>query len=334
MGRRKKRAPRRGSLAYLPRGRAKDPFGKINYWPEVEADSPKLLGFAGYKVGMSFVYQISTKRGSPTFGQEIYSPVTFIESPPIFICGFRSYSQTTYGKKTMAETWTKKPIGGLKKLIAFPKKVDDSSLKDIKANLDKVSELRAIICTQPSRVNVPQKKPNIFEVKVAGGTLKDQFEYLKNLLGREIDVSEIFKEGQFVDVIAVTKGKGIQGPVKRWGVKKRPHKSRKTVRGVGTLGPWSPHYVMYSVPRAGQMGFHQRTEMNKKILKIERKPQVFAIKGGFPHYGVIQESYIILEGSIPGPTKRLIKLRYAARPPTSLETIPNITYIEIHQPKV
>lgn len=71
-----------------------------------------------------------------------------------------------------------------------------------------------------------------------------------------------------MDVLAITKGKGFQGPVKRWGVKILPRKSRKTKRGVAVIGPWHPTRVLYTVPRAGQMGYFQRTEYNKRILKI------------------------------------------------------------------
>jgi large subunit ribosomal protein L3 len=112
-------APRRGSLAYLPRGRARRPIGKINHWPEVKADDPKLLGFAGYKVGMSFAFITNTRRGTPTFGQEIYSPVTFIESPPMFICGLRSYSNTSYGLKAANEAWVEKPPKDLEKFLVI-----------------------------------------------------------------------------------------------------------------------------------------------------------------------------------------------------------------------
>ncbi|MFH0748476.1 MAG: 50S ribosomal protein L3 [Candidatus Bathyarchaeota archaeon] len=335
MGRRRINAPRHGSLAYLPRGRAKRPIGRINHWPEVEAESPKLIGFAGYKVGMSFAFMISALRGSPIFGQEIHSAVTFLETPPMLVCGFRFYLETQCGLKAIHEVWAAKPPKDLERVIPLPAKSDMSSFQDIEAKLDKKAAFRAILCTQPRLGSVPQKKPELFEVKVVGGALKDQFEFLKSLLGKEVRISDIFKAGQPIDVIAITKGKGIQGPVKRWGVKTLPHKSRKTVRGVGTLGAWTPHYVMYTVPRAGQMGFHQRTERNKMILKIGENTQSFAPKGGFPHYGLIRSTYIVLKGSVPGPAKRLVKMRYADRPSAIVaEAAPNVTYLEIHPRKI
>lgn len=333
MGRRRKRASRHGSLAYLPRGRASHPTGKINYWPEVKADSPKLLAFAGYKVGMSFVYLTSTVRGSPTFGQEIQSSVTFMEAPPLLVCGFRAYVNTPSGLKTSSETWMSKTPKDMERLLTPSKKTEDASLEKIGAELDKVAAFRAILCTQPRRASVHQKKPELFEVEVAGGDVKNQFEYLKGLLGKEVSISDVFKEGQMVDTIGVTKAKGWQGAVKRWGVKTVQHKSNKTVRGVGTLGPWTPHYVMYTIPRPGQMGFHQRTESNRRILKLGKEAKAFMPKGGFPHYGAIKDAYIVLKGSVQGPTKRLVKLRYAAHPPSTVPKAPNILYMGVQPSK-
>jgi len=329
MGRRRKNAPKRGSLAYLPRGRAKRHFGRINYWPKIEADSPTLLGFAGYKVGMVYAYLVSDHRGSPTYGQEVFTPVSIIEAPPMLVCGFRAYVQSVDGSKPITEVWMQKPPKDLKKTFTLPEKVDaETRLKKVEGSLDKISEFRAILLTQPRLAGVKQKKGVLMEVKVDGGKIDDQFKYLKESLGKRASVSKVFSEGQFVDVVAITKGKGFQGPVKRWGVKILQKKSRKTVRGVGTLGAWSPSYVMYTVPRAGQMGFHQRTEKNKRILKTGSKGEEVTPKGGFPHYGVIRSDYIVLSGSIPGPAKRLIKIRHPARPPSHVsEKLPQVTYL-------
>ena len=314
MGRRKQSSPRRGSLAYLPRGRAKNVVGRVRYWPKVISNSPQLLGFAGYKVGMGNSYSISDQRGSPMFGQEIDSSTTIIETPPMIVCGLRTYSKTINGLKSMTEAWMNKPPIELNRVFSLPESFNtEASLKEIESFLPNITEFRALLITQPHMTGISKKKPDLFESKVDGGTIVAQFNYLRELLGKEVRVSTVFKEGQFIDLIAVTKGKGIQGPVKRWGVKTLPHKSRKTVRGVGTLGAWTPHFVMYTVPRAGQMGFHQRTEINRKILAISKASEVSTPKGGYHKYGVIKTDYILLKGSVIGPTKRFIKLRYASR---------------------
>jgi large subunit ribosomal protein L3 len=165
---------------------------------------------------------------------------------------------------------------------------------------------------------------------VDGGSIQEQFEYGKNLLGKNVSITDIFKEGGYVDVIAVTKGKGFQGPVKRWGIKILPRKSRKTKRGVAAIGPWKPPRVLYSVPRAGQMGYHQRTEYNKRILKIGIDGKDVTPKGGFLKYGTVKGTYVIVDGSLPGPVKRLIRLRVPARPPRKVpEAAPNITYVSL-----
>jgi len=157
---------------------------------------------------------------------------------------------------------------------------------------------------------------------------------VKGLLGKTISVGEVFKEGQMVDVISVTKGKGFQGPVKRWGVKILSHKARKTKRGIATLGPWKPPRVLYSVPRAGQMGYFQRTEHNKRILKIGTDGSEVSPKGGFIRYGPVRGTYILLDGSLLGPNKRLVRLRYPARPPKKVsEAPPKITYISLESPQ-
>lgn len=325
MGRRSKSAPRHGSLAFLPRGRAKHPIGRVNHWPTIQGDSPKLLGFCGYKVGMTSLYIIGDTVGSPTYGQDTYTPVTLVEVPPMILCGLRAYSKTISGLKSLTELWTRTIPVDLTRLSTSLGNINhQTSSQKMKSSIGKISELRAILCNQPRQSGVSNKKPVLFEVKVDGGSISEQFTQLEELLGKEVEISNVFSEGQFVDVIAVTKGKGTQGPVKRWGVKKLPHKSRKTVRGVGTLGAWTPHYVMYSVPRAGQMGFHQRTELNKRILKIGSDGNTLSPKGGFPNYGLIHKDYLILKGSAPGPPKRLLKLRNAFRPSTTKYEPPKI----------
>ena len=76
------------------------------------------------------------------------------------------------------------------------------------------------------------------------------------------------------------------------------------------------------------MGYHQRTEFNKRILKIGENGEEITPAGGFPHYGVIRNNYILIHGSIPGPTKRLICLREAIRYRRGIKVEkPELTYI-------
>jgi len=330
VGHRKKHAPKRGSLAYLPRGRAARPIGRIRYWPEVD-EGPVLLGFAGYKAGMTHVIMIEDKPRSPNYGQEVTYPVTIIDAPPMIICAVRAYTKDEYGLKTLTEAWAESLPKDFERLKGVPRNPNtEEALNKIQKNLKEVVEFRVIAATQPRLARVPKKKPDVMEIKVGGGSIEEQFEYIKKILGKTISVNEVFKEGQFVDVIAVTKGKGWQGVVKRWGVKILSHKARKTKRGVAALGPWKPPRVLYTVPRPGQMGYHQRTEFNKRILKIGENGEEVTPKGGFLRYGPVKGTYLMLKGSVPGPAKRLIRLRYPARPPKEVsETPPEITYVAL-----
>ena len=334
MGHRKKHAPKHGSLAYLPRGRAARPVGRIRFWPDVE-EGPALLGFMGYKAGMTHVFMVEDKPGSPNLGKEIIHPATVVDVPPVTICAIRAYVKNQYGLQTFTEAWMKDPPKDFDRAVVLPEHFNtEQGLWKMDESLDKIVEFRLLAATQPRLAGTPKKKPNIMEIKVDGGSFREQFEYAKSLLGKTVSITDVFKEGQFVDVVSISKGKGWQGPVKRWGIKILPRKSRKTKRGVAALGPWKPPRVLYTVPRAGQMGYHQRTEYNKRILKIGVDGSKVSPKGGFLRYGPVRGTYVIFNGSLPGPAKRLVRLRYPARPPKKLsEAPPKITYISLESPQ-
>ncbi|MEM4733569.1 MAG: 50S ribosomal protein L3, partial [Candidatus Bathyarchaeia archaeon] len=261
MGHRKTHAPKHGSLAYLPRKRAKRPVARIRYWPKINADAPRLLGFAGYKAGMTYVFTIEDRKRSPNFGKEVMRAATVIETPPMLICGIRTYMKTPYGLKNLTEAWMKDPPNELDRALVLPENFDtEKMLQKLEQNLPKTAVIRVIAATQPRQASLSKKKPEITEIEIGGGTISKQLEYAKALLGKTVTAEEVFKDGQYIDIAAITTGKGFQGPVKRWGVTILQHKGRKTKRGIATLGPWNPHHIMYTIPRAGPMGYHQRTE--------------------------------------------------------------------------
>ena len=100
--------PNRGSMAFSPRKRARSETPHISSWAAVEGDDPKILGFAGYKVGMSHIMAVDYRKKSTTAGQEIRMPVTIVEIPPMKVIGARGYIQDTYGLRTLTEAWEKK----------------------------------------------------------------------------------------------------------------------------------------------------------------------------------------------------------------------------------
>ena len=159
------------------------------------------------------------------------------------------------------------------------------------------------------------------------GTVSDKIKFVKENHDKELLVNNLFKDGENVDVHAVTKGKGLQGPVKRFGVDFKAHKTEKGVRRVGTLGAWSGQgHVLYRVPHPGQMGYHLRTEFNKQIFKISTKPEEVNPKGGWTHYGVVKSTFIAIKGSVAGAEKRAILFTKPLRT-RAADSIPTITEI-------
>ena len=316
--------PRRGSMGFSPRKRAKAETPHIKSWPE-GSHKPKIQGFLGYKAGMTHAFIVDYRPTSTTSGREVIMPVSVVETPPIKVAAVRAYKNTTHGLQTISEIWAEKLDPELLKKLPLSK-------SNKKKNWDftkDADEIRAIVYTQPKLVTgIPKKTPEIREMRISGGSIEDQIKYAKEILGKEVKINDAVSEGDMLDTIAVTKGKGFQGHVKRWGVKLLTHKNSKHRRMIGTAGSWHPNWVQTTVPQAGQMGYHQRTEYNKRVLKIGEKGDEITPAGGFPHYGVIKNSYILLHGSIPGPTKRLISMRDAVRYQRGVEVKkPEISYI-------
>ncbi len=326
-----KRTPRSGSLQYWPRKRSKRIFARVRTWTKTKEIKP--LGFAGYKVGMTHLIINDNRKTSTTKGMDISCPATIIECPPLKPLSLRFYKNTTNGLKLISEQFDENPDKDIKRSIILPKKEKDGTKKnkDFPAEFD---EIRLLVHTQPKQTGIGKKKPEIFEIAI-GGTKEEQLDYAKNKLGKEITVSEVFKEGQQLDIHAVSKGKGVQGPVKRFGVSLKHHKSEKGVRRVGSLGGWkSQGHIMWRVAKAGKMGYHVRTERNKWLLKIGNANEINK-KGGFENYGVVKNPYILVKGSVIGAKKRLIRINEAAVPNKIRPSEPpTIQYIDLGQKAV
>ena len=300
----KPRSPRHGSMQFWPRKRAKRAYPRIRNY--TNSTDNKIIGFAGYKVGMTHLLIKSTRPYSMTPGESIFRPVTIIECPPLKTAAIKFYKRTVYGLKAVSQVLSKNLDKNLKRKMIMPK-------KEIKQKEpENYDDIRLLVYTQPSLTGIGKKKPEVFEIAV-GGTKEQQLVYAREKLGKEITATEILKPGKLVDVHAVRKGKGLQGVIKRFGVSLKSHKSEKKKRSIGNLGPWI-QAAMWRVPQAGQTGYHTRTDYNKLIIKVSDKPDEINPKSGFKHYGIVKNSYVLLKGSIQGSEKRLIRLNNAIRP--------------------
>jgi large subunit ribosomal protein L3 len=296
MGHRKHSAPRRGSLAYRPRGRADSLIPRVRNWPKITSDKPTMLGFPAFKAGTIHVITIDDRAKTPNFGKPLFNLSSVLTIPDAQVVGLRLYAHEN--GQDMAVTDVKQ--AGKATADKLP--------------ISKASRVAAVVSSVPRDVGLSQKKPIVLEVGVSGGDLKAQTEFVLGLIGKKVKFTETFKPGMYVDVLGITKGKGFEGPITRFGVKRKQHKSRKSVRAVAVIGPWHPAAVMYTVARAGQMGFHQRTETGKRILAVgNASANPVTPAGGFVHFGNVSGDYAIVRGSVPGPASRFVMVRMKAR---------------------
>jgi large subunit ribosomal protein L3 len=297
--------PRRGSMQVWPRVRAKRIYPSIDMSKLAKGSLPQgLFGFAAYKVGMTHLIAVDTRKHTITKGEEISIPVTVLECPPIKMIGVRVYRQASYGIEPAREILTAHDKYASRILPARKIATQDiSSLSDTE-----YMRISALIMTQPHLTGLGKKTPDIFEVPL-GGSVDEKKAFVSEHFGKEIPLATVFKEGDYVDTHAVSKGKGFQGPVRRFGISLRQHKSEKTKRGPGSLGSWSGHaHFMYRIAHAGQMGYHTRTEYNKQLLKASTQPDEINVAGGFVHYGKVKGAFLLLKGGVIGPSKRLVLL--------------------------
>jgi large subunit ribosomal protein L3 len=245
---------------------------------------------------------------SPSKGQEVSRPCTFVEIPETFIYGARLYTRNEISKYEQAGTEVySKEIADKFKLKTKAK----HTVESIKDKLSGFTDITLLLVANVKGMSVGQHHRVRYEVHLGGATIDEKYKYLVANIGKQLNIADIFKSGEFLDVVSVSKGKGWQGTIKRFGTARLYHKATQKVRHIGTLGPFTPGKVLFTVPQAGQMGFNYRTEYNKRILKIGKKEEAAAHtpSSGFQHYGNMKGDFIMIDGSIPGPAKRLVRLR-------------------------
>jgi len=325
--------PRKGSLGFGPRKRSTSETPRFNSWPSDDGQ-PGVQGFAGYKAGMTHVVLVNDEPNSPREGMEETVPVTVVETPPMRAVALRAYEDTPYGQRPLTEVWTDEFHSDLDRTLNLPEDHDpDAAEEQIRDAHDdgRLGDVRLITHTVPDAVpSVPKKKPDVMETRVGGGSVSDRLEHALELVddGGEHSMNDVFRAGEYTDIAGVTKGKGTQGPVKRWGVQKRKgkHARQGWRRRIGNLGPWNPSRVRSTVPQQGQTGYHQRTELNKRLIDIGEGDDA-SVDGGFVNYGEVDGPFTLVKGSVPGPDKRLVRFRPAVRPNDQPRLDPEVRFV-------
>jgi len=354
MSHRKFEAPRHGSLGFLPRKRAVRHRGKVKAFPVDDAAVPcHLTAFLGYKAGMTHICRDMNKPGSALHKKEVVEAVTIIETPPMIVVGIVGYVETPRGLRTLTTVFAEHLDQAFKRRMyknwyhskkkaftKYVKKHEDGTVeKDLKRIEKYCQVVRVIAHTQIKKVGLQQKKAHVMEIQVNGGSVTDKVNFAKNLFEKPVPVTGVFNKDEMIDVIGVTKGHGYEGVTTRWGVTRLPRKTHRGLRKVACIGAWHPSRVSFSVARSGQNGYHHRTELNKKIYQIGKAGKDGAANcqtdydltkknitplGGFPHYGDVDEEYIMLKGCVVGPKKRVITLRKTLLKQTKRDAVEEI----------
>jgi len=301
----------------------------------------------GYKAGMTHILRDVEKPGSKLHKKETCEAVTIIETPPMVVVGVVGYIKTPTGMRSLNTVWAEHVGEEMKrryykswykaKKKAFTKyasKYTDGK-KAIETELEQLkkhcSTIRVIAHTQIKKINIGFKKAHCMEIQVNGGSVADKVDFAYGLFEKPVPIDSVFKQSEMIDTIAITRGHGTQGVVSRWGVTRLPRKTHRGLRKVACIGSWHPARVSWTVARAGQMGFHHRTEINKKVYQIGKAGEAshkattdfdvtekeITPMGGFPHYGIVNEDYVMIKGGVPGTKKRCITLRQSVFPQTS-----------------
>jgi len=293
----------------------------------------------GYKAGMTHVVREIDRPGSKLHKKDAVEAVTILEVPAMVVVGVVGYVATPNGLRTLTTVWAQHLSDEIRRRFyknwynskkkAFTKYAKTTAVKP-EVELNRIAKycqvVRVIAHTQIKKLNLRQKKAHVLEIQVNGGASMDEkVKFATGLFEKTVPVDAIFQENEMIDVIGVTRGKGYAGVTYRFGTRKLPRKTHKGLRKVGCIGAWHPARVSWTVGRAGQKGYHHRTEMNKKIYRIGKSARAGATTsattdfdlteknitplGGFPHYGVVNEDFIMVKGCVVGPKKRVLTLR-------------------------
>merc|ERR1712198_814576 len=320
----------------------------VKAFPKDDPSKPvHVTAFLGYKAGMTHIVRVSDKPGSKLNKKEVVEAVTVVETPPMVCVGVVGYIKTPRGLRNFKSVWAEhlgeecrrrfyKNWHKSKKRAftnASKKWTDEVGKKEIESDLAKIKKycavVRIIAHTQVKLLRKRIKKAHIMEIQLNGGSIADKVDFAVAHFEKQIPISEVFAQDEMIDMIGVTKGKGVKGVTSRWHTKKLPRKTHKGLRKVACIGAWHPSRIRFTVPRAGQKGYHHRTEINKKIYRIGEGYKMKDGKliknnastdydladksinpmGGFPHYGEVKQDFLMLKGACIGHKKRVLTLR-------------------------
>jgi len=351
MSHRKFRAPRHGNLGFLPRKRTRHHRGRVRSFPKDDASKPvHLTAFPGFKAGMTHIVRNVDRVGAKLHKKEVIEACTVIETPPVVVVGIVGYIDTPRGLRALTTVWAQHLSNQVKRRFyknwmnakkkcfhKYAQKYNEGA-KSLQVQIKRMKRyctvVRVLVHTQLHLLNLRQKKAHLLEIQVNGGTVEQKVEWAYSHFEKEVRVDNVFKNDEMIDVLGVTKGHGYEGTTYRFGTKRLPRKTHRGLRRVGCIGAWHPAKVSWAVARSGQFGYHHRTEINKKVYRVGKgiryedgknnastaadlTEKAITPLGGFPHYGVVKDDYILIKGCCVGTKKRVLTLRKSLVPQVS-----------------
>jgi len=349
-------------MGFCPRKRTQHHRGRVRSFPRDDASKPvHLTAFMGYKAGCTHILREVNRVGARLHKKETVEMVTIIETPPLMVVGLVGYVETPRGLRTLTSVWSQHLSETVKRRFyknwyrakkkAFDRyaaRLADDKNKEIEDELKRMKKycqvIRVLAHTQIRKVGLRQKKAHLMEIQVNGGSVEDKVNYGFGLFEKKVPVDSVFSQNDMIDIIGVTKGKGFEGVITRFGTAQLPRKTHRGLRKVACIGAWHPPRVRSTVARAGQHGYHHRTEINKKVFRVgaaaigedkkfnpnastatDLTPKAITPLGGFPHYGEVNEDYVMVKGCVVGPKKRVLTLRKSLIPQVKRVALEEIT---------
>jgi large subunit ribosomal protein L3 len=189
------------------------------------------------------------------------------------------------------------------------KKIEMSQIFDAKGNIVPVTLVAAGPCVILQKKTKEKEGYDAFQIgfvkiekqnKIKKSMKGKEYRHIKEAVvnstdtgnvGDEVTVA-IFQEGDKVNIIATSKGKGFQGGVKKHGFHGRntSHGAKHEERQIGSVGQRFPQHVIKGRKMPGRMGYDRVTVKNIKIEKIDVQHNVLALRGAVPgHRGTLLE---------------------------------------------
>merc|ERR1712110_705613 len=355
MSHRKFSAPRHGSLKFLPKKRCTRPRGTPKSFAKDDASQPiHLTAFIGFKAGMTHVVREAEKPGSAINKKEVVECVSIVETPPLKVVGITGYIDTPDGPRSIKTVWAAHLSDEVRRRFykswynskkkAFTKSSKRWETEDGKQSIERDLAMLKKYAKSIRAICHTQMKAHLIEIQVNGGDIAAKVDWVKENFEKDVAVNTVFSEAEMIDCIGITKGRGYHGVTSRWHTKKLPRKTHKGLRKVACIGAWHPSRIQFTVARAGQKGYHHRTEINKKIYDIrdgfhtkdgkliknnasteyDLADKSINPMGGFPHYGEVKQDFIMIKGCCIGPKKRGITLRKSLQVHTKRKALEKI----------